>query len=40
MGRLAAGTVMTAHIAAVLTVDRQLRAHETLDCYEPLVPPA
>jgi ketosteroid isomerase-like protein len=41
MGRLPAGTVMTAHIAASLTVvDGQIREHETFDCYEPLVPPA
>jgi ketosteroid isomerase-like protein len=41
MGRLPAGTVMTAHIAAFLTVvDGQIREHETFDCYEPLVPRA
>jgi hypothetical protein len=41
MGQLPAGTVMTAHIAAFLTVvDAQIRDHETFDCYEPLVPAA
>jgi len=41
VGRLPADTVMTAHIAAFLTVvDGQIREHETFDCYEPLVPHA
>ncbi len=41
MGPLPAGTVLTAHIAALLTVvDGQIREHETFDCYEPLFPPA
>jgi ketosteroid isomerase-like protein len=38
LGRLVAGTVMTAHVAAFLTVlDGQIREHQTFDCYEPLV---
>lgn len=38
MGRLSAGTMLSAHIAAFLTVvDGQIREHETFDCYEPLV---
>ena len=41
MGRLPAGTVMTAHVAAFLmVVDGQIHEHETFDCYEPLVAPA
>ena len=40
IGPLPTGTVMTAHIAAFLTVvDGRIREHETFDCYEPLVPP-
>jgi ketosteroid isomerase-like protein len=34
--RLAAGTELVAHIAAMLTVeDGSIREHETFDCYEP-----
>ncbi len=36
-GPLPAGAELTAHIAALLTVEnRQIKEHETFDCYEPL----
>ena len=36
-GPLPAGAELTAHIAALLTVDNhQIKEHETFDCYEPL----
>jgi ketosteroid isomerase-like protein len=40
LGPLPAGTVMTARVAAFLTVlDGQIREHDTFDCYEPFAGP-